>query len=415
MKRCEVVTLLILCCTIIPKQGLSQEYSENAEVGLIKAALNKYYASSLSDIYCSFEYNQKYSNNYFEKLKVEPQNDPRYKLQQENKRIVSMWWQSDGKYRYELDEHATYSGTAYNIDHTFANDNKTYSSLLNRRDANPIHARGSLNEYDVQSKLSYPNAIKFGMGIGHVPFDKFFESNKFEFIAKETYEGSQCYLVQVDPPAGARLGVRRKIWFDTEKGFRAPLMQGYDEKGNLLYEMKTKFQKIDEVWFPLYGECKYYETDAERGLVVSKTIEFKLKEGQINKGINPEKFEIHFPPGTLVRNNILGMQYVIPGDEIIDNKFDRYLEMIDLVETNQNNVSKSKTNVVLPKTDSMKIENKEHGLVEKESNDSVANLPSTPNNTASNHVLFLCIGFTILCVMVAVLFCVGYNKKRKAS
>lgn len=328
------VVFTSVCFFLSSGSALSQEISSNVDTDFIQAALNTYYGSGIKDIHCTFKYIDRYTDYGFEIRKRQFDEDPAHRLHefpQVRQHTVSMWWMPDGKYRYEFAAMTKYKGIEQRHAQTIANNNITVTSLRIRKGQVPINATGIIFEANKRKGVSYPNAVRFGLGIGPVLFNKFLEENENKVLGVENVGSERCYVLQTKSHFGSVF----KIWFNPEKDFRAPLIQCFTKDGELLAETKTTFKKVNNVWFPFHGECKYYEVGSDDRSLLTRIEEFHAIDAKVNEGIEPSTFKIQFPPGTLIKDTIMNISYRIPGDKVMEDIYemipDKMLEQRDQI------------------------------------------------------------------------------------
>jgi len=117
------------------------------------------------------------------------------------------------------------------------------------------------------------------------------------------------------------------VYFSVEHGYTPVSYEYYGNDANGNTELKlfcnvTSLEKIsDGVWFP--SVCRRGSPNIKRCDV------FKTTKIILNQGLQDEYFDFEFPPGTKIRDEILGLTYVYKPTQ--DN-FDKFLEDIELIE-----------------------------------------------------------------------------------
>lgn len=133
--------------------------------------------------------------------------------------------------------------------------------------------------------------------------------------AQEEVDGHPCWVLE----GGASIApeqLRYKVYLDPEIGFLPRL---YEEIGTATIRRHFKsYQEIQPgIWYPSrVGE------EVWKGNRIDRRNLYVIDIVKINSGLPPETFEINFPPGTLVWDEIAGIKYTVgsPGnvEELLD-------------------------------------------------------------------------------------------------
>jgi hypothetical protein len=162
----------------------------------------------------------------------------------------------------------------------------------------------------------------------------------------QVIEGHSCSVIEAVGIIYGHLTADLRVWVDMKRDFRPLKFEKYKSLGGgnrwkvLIHSMdKIKLEKIDGIWFPIDGRAFWFYTKKimpPKGMTVTEFRRIPIEKGEqlaryiqvpsknsnskarinketirINKGIDPKKFTIEFPPGCEMWDDFRKVKYTI--------------------------------------------------------------------------------------------------------
>ncbi len=107
---------------------------------------------------------------------------------------------------------------------------------------------------------------------------------------------SSCIVLEGSPGVDARTGVNRSIWLDPQRGYIVRRWMAAQDGKSLLQTDVFYSEDPGHGWVPSHWKTLEHRPDG----TLRQSIEATVVEQSINTAIEPEAFQLEFPPGTLV-------------------------------------------------------------------------------------------------------------------
>lgn len=200
----------------------------------------------------------------------------------------------------------------------------------------------------------------------------------------------------------------QKVYLDPNNSFTVVKHEFYRMDTGALWSALENIKYIeaeDGIMFPVYADHILYLAD-KNGKFPARTLTLEVDEEslKLNQELSQDVFTIEFPKGTLIRDEIIGLDYRVDDNQLLDSLID------DVIQSQKD----QEATIREPNIQSSDTEENNQAVLANDKIETNVDVPDTVESTSEDSSKGSLIGFMIIAgttLLLAIIVSVAYKKR----